>query len=305
MLALGAFLFFPLTLWCLAVVGLNFRWCFWTWPRGTDLDATVGYGEADGSSLFQFYAGFIAAQQALLGIATRGKGKEFALTSIIAVLAVITICGIIRTLRLTKFNDGTNVRAYDKSTLHFGRWVLVSSTLISAAAVVAAYAGVYPGQQPERKDYEEELIDCLIRPFTDRGEMHDLRGRVLNAAELARLGEATVTIQVLNANGSELMSFASNTGSYRFDTADPQITSGIVGSDRTLSLQFSRLDAVAQENQVTRTVPGLVAAPGRPQIIDVTVPQAKAFCTVSVCTAMLLSPPPLLVTNEAMSTHTR
>ncbi len=126
--------------------------------------------DKDGTGLINWLALFVVAQGGFLA----GSAKEadlavkiLVLLGIYLTLSLLTIVGIVRVLRMTVSDeDGACLRAYDRRTIQYGRYILSATLLITFLLAALAYFGVLPGMKI-RQAYSKPDVPVVPRLVYD------------------------------------------------------------------------------------------------------------------------------------------
>jgi hypothetical protein len=108
----------------------------------TSFDATEK--PKDGTSAFIALASFALAQGGALTVVAKGEGREAIVLTIYGITVAMTVVWIIVLLRSQI--PGTNLLAYDSTSLRYGRFTLLWNILLAVIMVVLAYYRLLPNQ---------------------------------------------------------------------------------------------------------------------------------------------------------------
>ena len=121
--------------------------------------------DKDGTSIINWLALFVVAQGGFLA----GSAKEadialkvLVLLGIYLTLSLLTIIGLIRILRTTVDEGGNLKRAYDRTTIAYGRYILTATFIMTALLTILASFGVLPGMKI-RQAYPKSDVPVTAR----------------------------------------------------------------------------------------------------------------------------------------------
>jgi hypothetical protein len=113
-----------------------------------------GYGDQQGYEAFVFLGGFVASQQALLGVLSSRGLNVWWVATIVGVLATATLIGMrLLLVQVKNGKDGAVVAFYDQGSYVFGLWVFWVSLLMSFALIFLTIMELLPWQETVRREY--------------------------------------------------------------------------------------------------------------------------------------------------------
>jgi hypothetical protein len=117
-------------------------------------------GKKDGTGIINFLALFVVTQGAFLAASAKEADiavKVYVLLGIYLTLSLIAISGLILVLRLTTTKGRDKVRTFDQVTIVYGRFILISTFLITLLLASLAYFGLLPGMKIREKFEKKEI----------------------------------------------------------------------------------------------------------------------------------------------------
>jgi hypothetical protein len=126
-------------------------------------------GKKDGTGIINFLALFVVTQGAFLAASAKDADiavKVYVLLGIYLTLSLITISGLVLILRLTTTKGQNILRTFDRVTIVYGRFILISTLLITLLLASLAYFGLLPGMKI-REQFEKKEIPTLPKYLSE------------------------------------------------------------------------------------------------------------------------------------------